>query len=90
NLRVSAILSSHGFNELDGLRHRIPSPMASAGLIGWSANPQERSSGASRTAMNWQGAPASPSSYTVKQILRLDIPVDSFHLSNTPFSIVTF
>ncbi|GKD45075.1 hypothetical protein Tco_1269720, partial [Tanacetum coccineum] len=39
-------------------------------LTGWSAFPQERSSGASGTAMNWQGAPASPSSYTVKQILR--------------------
>ncbi|PWA70110.1 hypothetical protein CTI12_AA292930 [Artemisia annua] len=29
-------------------------------------------------AMDWQGAPASPSSYTVKRILRLDIPVDPF------------
>ncbi|GKE06447.1 hypothetical protein Tco_1398465, partial [Tanacetum coccineum] len=38
---VSAVLSSQGFNELDGLRHRIPSPMASAGLTGWSAFPQE-------------------------------------------------
>ena len=35
-------------------------------------------SGASEMAMDWQGAPASPSSYTVKRILRLDIPVDSF------------
>ncbi|GJR88384.1 KH domain-containing protein, partial [Tanacetum coccineum] len=32
----------------------------------------------SNTAMDWQGAQASPSSYTVKRILRLDIPVDSF------------
>lgn len=29
-------------------------------------------------AMDWQGAPDSPSSYTVMRILRLDIPVDSF------------
>lgn len=28
--------------------------------------------------MDWQGAPASPSSYAVKRILRLDIPVDSY------------
>lgn len=28
--------------------------------------------------MDWQGAPASPSSYTVKRILRLEIPVDAY------------
>lgn len=28
--------------------------------------------------MDWQGAPASPSSYTVKKILRLEIPVDTY------------
>lgn len=28
--------------------------------------------------MDWQGAPASPSSYTVKRILRLEIPVDTY------------
>jgi protein quaking len=29
-------------------------------------------------AMEWQGAPASPSSYPVKRILRLDLPVDTY------------
>jgi hypothetical protein len=28
--------------------------------------------------MDWQSAPASPSSFTVKRILRLEIPVDTF------------
>lgn len=28
--------------------------------------------------MDWQVAPASPSSYTVKRILRLEIPVDTY------------
>lgn len=28
--------------------------------------------------MDWQGAPASPSSFTVKRILRLEIPVDTY------------
>lgn len=28
--------------------------------------------------MDWQGAPASPNSYTVKRILRLEIPVDTY------------
>ncbi|PWA60445.1 NB-ARC domains-containing protein [Artemisia annua] len=33
-LWVSTILSNQGFSELDGLQHRSPSPMASAGLNG--------------------------------------------------------
>ena len=28
--------------------------------------------------MDWQGAPASPSSFTVKRILQLEIPVDTY------------
>ncbi|XP_022861402.1 KH domain-containing protein At2g38610-like [Olea europaea var. sylvestris] len=28
--------------------------------------------------MDWQGAPASPSSYTVKRIVRLEIPVENY------------
>lgn len=28
--------------------------------------------------MDWQGAPGSPSSYTVKRILRLEIPIYSY------------
>lgn len=28
--------------------------------------------------MDWQSAPASPSSLTVKRILRLEIPVDTY------------
>jgi hypothetical protein len=28
--------------------------------------------------IDWQAAPASPSSHIVKKILRLDIPVDSY------------
>jgi len=28
--------------------------------------------------MDWQSAPASPSSFTVKRILRLEIPVDTY------------
>ncbi|GKB06381.1 Myb domain protein 62 [Tanacetum coccineum] len=58
-LRVSAILSSQGFNELDGLRHRSASRMASASLTGWSGFPQERSSGTPGIAMDYQGAPRS-------------------------------
>ncbi|PWA95921.1 hypothetical protein CTI12_AA044590 [Artemisia annua] len=45
NLRVSAILSNQGFNDLDRLPHRSLSLMASAGLTGWNGFSQERLSG---------------------------------------------
>lgn len=38
----------------------------------------QRLCGTPGMTMDWQGAPASPSSYTVKRILRLEIPVDTF------------
>ncbi|XP_059305189.1 KH domain-containing protein At2g38610-like [Lycium ferocissimum] len=87
-LRVSGMLPNQGFGELDRLRHRSPSPMGSAnlmsnvagaGLSGWNGLPPERlSGGPPGMSMDWQGAPASPSSYTVKRILRLEIPVDTY------------
>ncbi|PWA52702.1 KH domain-containing protein [Artemisia annua] len=39
---------------------------------------EHRLSGAFEMAMDWQGAPASPSSYTVMRILRFEIPIDPF------------
>lgn len=39
---------------------------------------QPRLSGNPGMTMDWQGAPASPSSFTVKRILRLEIPVDTY------------
>jgi len=37
--------------------------------------------------MDWQVAPASPSSYTVKRILRLEIPVDTYPNVSSHISI---
>ncbi|KAJ8898840.1 hypothetical protein K2173_008149 [Erythroxylum novogranatense] len=85
--RVSGMMSNQGFGDFDRLRHRSPSPMASSNLIsnaagtglgGWNGLPQERLSGPPGMTMDWQSAPASPSSYTVKKILRLEIPVDTY------------
>ncbi|KAK9067764.1 hypothetical protein SSX86_011875 [Deinandra increscens subsp. villosa] len=76
-LRVSG-MANQGFSELDRLRHRSPSPMASPDVTGWNGFPQERLSGPHGMTMDWQGAPASPSSYTVKRIVRFEIPVDSY------------
>ncbi|RXH82038.1 hypothetical protein DVH24_036379 [Malus domestica] len=86
-LRVSGMMSNQGFGDFDRMRHRSPSPMASSNLIsnvtgtgmgGWNGLPQERLGGPHGMTMDWQGAPASPSSYTVKRILRLEIPVDTY------------
>ncbi|KAL2319441.1 hypothetical protein Fmac_028410 [Flemingia macrophylla] len=92
-LRVSGMLSNQGFGDFDRLRHRSPSPMASSnlmsnvtgtGLGGWNSLQQEvgighpRLRGTPGMTMDWQVAPASPSSYTVKRILRLEIPVDTY------------
>ncbi|KAK8631266.1 hypothetical protein V6N13_080021 [Hibiscus sabdariffa] len=85
--RVSGMMSNQGFGDFDRMRHRSPSPMASSnimssvsgtGLGSWNSLPQERLSGPPGMRMDWQGAPASPSSYTVKRILRLEIPVDTY------------
>ncbi|KAK7277061.1 hypothetical protein RIF29_18210 [Crotalaria pallida] len=84
-LRVSGMLSNQGFGDFDRLRHRSPSPMASSnlmsnvtgtGLGGWNSLQQERLTPG--MTMDWQVAPASPTSYTVKRILRLEIPVDTY------------
>ncbi|XP_038905002.1 KH domain-containing protein At3g08620-like isoform X1 [Benincasa hispida] len=87
-LRVSGMMSNQGFSDFERLRHRSPSPMASTNLVsnisgtgfgGWNGLPQEpRLSGNPGMTMDWQGAPASPSSFTVKRILRLEIPVDTY------------
>ncbi|KAB2630392.1 KH domain-containing protein [Pyrus ussuriensis x Pyrus communis] len=85
-LRVSGMMSNQGFGDFDRMRHRSPSPMASSNLIsnvtgtGMVAGMDflQRLGGPHGMTMDWQGAPASPSSYTVKRILRLEIPVDTY------------
>ncbi|GMH10057.1 hypothetical protein Nepgr_011898 [Nepenthes gracilis] len=86
-LRVSGMMANQGFGDFDRRQHRSPSPMASAnmmsnvhgpGLGRWNGFPQERLSRPPGMSMDWQGAPASPSSFTVKKILRLEIPVDTY------------
>lgn len=86
-LRVSGMLPNQGFGDFDRRQHRSPSPMASANIMsnihgggygGWNGMQQERLSGPPGMSMDWQSAPPSPSSYTVKRILRLEIPVDAY------------
>ncbi|KAK9167870.1 hypothetical protein Syun_000010 [Stephania yunnanensis] len=86
-MRVSGVVQNAGFSDYDRLQHGSPSPMASSnlmpnvggtGLGGWNNILQERLGGPQGMTMDWQGAAASPSSYTIKKILRLGIPVDSY------------
>lgn len=91
-MRVSAMVSNQGFADYDRMHHRSPSPMASSnlmpnvvgasGLSAWNNLLHERLGVPQGMTMDWQGAPASPSSYIVKKILRLEIPVDSFPTFN--------
>uniref|UniRef100_A0A9I9EAF3 KH domain-containing protein n=1 Tax=Cucumis melo TaxID=3656 RepID=A0A9I9EAF3_CUCME len=77
-LRVSGMMSNQGFSEFERLRHRSPSPMASSNLVSnisgsgfgsWNGLPQEpRLSGNPGMTMDWQGAPASPSSFTEEKL----------------------
>ncbi|RZC77921.1 hypothetical protein C5167_002099 [Papaver somniferum] len=91
NQEIIRVSGNQGFNEFDRMQHGSPSPspspMASSnhmsnvggtGLGGWNSLQQERLGGPQGMTMDWQGAPASPSSYIVKKILRLEIPVDSY------------
>ncbi|KAL6967856.1 hypothetical protein U1Q18_033666 [Sarracenia purpurea var. burkii] len=82
-LRVSGMLSNHGFSDYDRLQRGSPSPMASSdimpnlGITGLGGGWGERFGGQGRT-MDWQAAPGSPSAYIMKRLLRLEIPVDSY------------
>ncbi|KAJ9167343.1 hypothetical protein P3X46_022005 [Hevea brasiliensis] len=89
-LRASGMMSNQGLSDFDRLQRGSLSPMASSdmlpnnrgtGIIGWNGLPNERL-GMQGINMDWQAAPASPSSYIVKKILRLDVPVDSYPTFN--------
>ncbi|CAH2049793.1 unnamed protein product, partial [Thlaspi arvense] len=83
-LRVSGV--NQELSDYERLQRGSPSPMASSellpnlggtGLGGWSGLPFEKFSGP-EGRMDWQAAQGSPSSFIVKRVLRLDIPVDSY------------
>ncbi|KAG9443351.1 hypothetical protein H6P81_014691 [Aristolochia fimbriata] len=85
-IRVSNLVSNQGFENYDRLQQASPGSISSnfipnvggTTLGSWNGLPQERLRLAQGMTMDWQGAPASPSSYIVKKILRLEIPVDTY------------
>uniref|UniRef100_A0A6V7QSB5 K Homology domain-containing protein n=1 Tax=Ananas comosus var. bracteatus TaxID=296719 RepID=A0A6V7QSB5_ANACO len=86
-MRVSGMTPNHGFGDYDRLQRGSPSPLSSSnhmsnlngnGFSDWSGLPR-RLGFPQGMNMEWQGgAPPSPSSYIVKKILRLEIPVDAY------------
>ncbi|KDP45673.1 hypothetical protein JCGZ_17280 [Jatropha curcas] len=85
-LRVSGMLPNQGLSDFDRPQRGSLNLMASSdilpnnrgtGFLGWNGLQNERL-GSQGINMDWQAAPASPSAYIVKKILRLDIPVDSY------------
>lgn len=88
-LRVSGRISNHGFNDYDRLQRGSPSPVPSLDVMpdiagkavgGWSGScwstmQHERLSGPQGMTIDWK-PPGSPSSFLMKRVLRLDIPVD--------------
>ncbi|KAL6341611.1 hypothetical protein AAG906_032732 [Vitis piasezkii] len=86
-LRVSGMIPKQGFGDYDRLPRGSPSPLGSSEMMpnirgtslgGWNGLPHERLGGPQGMTMDWQAPPGSPSSYIVKKILRLEIPVDSY------------
>ncbi|CAD5320763.1 unnamed protein product [Arabidopsis thaliana] len=74
-------VSNTGLGGWNGLSQEVSSSSSTAFLTQPSSYIQfhlRRLSGTPGMTMDWQGAPGSPSSYTVKRILRLEIPVDNY------------
>ncbi|KAG8371598.1 hypothetical protein BUALT_Bualt13G0104600 [Buddleja alternifolia] len=91
-LRISGRIQNEGFSDYGKLPRGSPSPGCSLDVmldIGgkcisnwncnvWSGIQQERLGGPQCMTMDWQSAPGSPSSFLVKRVLRLDIPVERY------------
>ncbi|XAR60832.1 hypothetical protein NMG60_11034354 [Bertholletia excelsa] len=86
-IRVSSMLSNHGYSDYDRLLRGSPSPLAPSDVMpnlgatslgGRAGHLHERFGVPQGMTMDWQAPPASPSTYLVKRVLRLEIPVDSY------------
>ncbi|XP_075519740.1 KH domain-containing protein At2g38610-like isoform X1 [Primulina tabacum] len=92
-LKVSGRFSNQGFSDYENLQRGSPSQVTSLDLMpdiggkgigswngnGWSGiQHEQRLSRPQGMTIDWQSAPGSPSSFTVKRVLRLDIPVERY------------
>ncbi|XP_060216480.1 KH domain-containing protein At3g08620-like isoform X1 [Lycium barbarum] len=91
-LRVSGTIPNQGRSDYDRLQRGSASPMASFDMMqdiggkplgGWTGNggnnsQEQRLGGRQGMPIDWQATPGSPSSFVVKRVLRLDIPVERY------------
>ncbi|KAK6163889.1 hypothetical protein DH2020_000753 [Rehmannia glutinosa] len=84
-------MSNHGFSDYDRLQRGSPSPVSSLDVMpdfggkilgnwngnGWSSIQHERLGSPQVMTIDWK-PPGSPSSFLMKRVLRLDIPVDRY------------
>ncbi|KAK4370287.1 hypothetical protein RND71_009762 [Anisodus tanguticus] len=91
-LRVSGMIPNQGLGDYDRLHRGSPSPMASFDMMqdiggkpigswtgnGWNTPQEQRLGGPQGMPIDWQATPGSPSSFVVKRVLRLDIPVERY------------
>ncbi|KAJ3669100.1 hypothetical protein LUZ60_011050 [Juncus effusus] len=87
-MRVSNMIPNPGFGDFERIHHGSPSPVSSpfnrlsnlsgTGFGVWGGPHPDRLGFHQGMGMDWQGAPASPNSYIVKKILRLEIPTDTY------------
>ncbi|XP_059300721.1 KH domain-containing protein At3g08620-like [Lycium ferocissimum] len=91
-LRLSGMIPNQALSDYDRLQRGSPSPVGpydmmqhvgGKGLGGWNGNgwnafQEQRLGGPQGRPIDWQASPGSPSSFVVKRVLRLDIPVDRY------------
>ncbi|XP_059291517.1 KH domain-containing protein At3g08620-like isoform X2 [Lycium ferocissimum] len=91
-LRVSGTIPNQGLSDYDRLQRGSASPMASFDMMqdiggkplggwtgnGWNNSQEQRLGGRQGMPIDWQATPGSPSSFVVKRVLRLDIPVERY------------
>ncbi|KAK4720118.1 hypothetical protein R3W88_018456 [Solanum pinnatisectum] len=91
-LRLSGMIPNQVLSDYDRLQRGSPSPVGSIDMMqhvggkglggwngnGWNAFQEQRLGGPQGRPIDWQASPGSPSSFVVKRVLRLDIPVDRY------------
>ncbi|PHT46937.1 KH domain-containing protein SPIN1 [Capsicum baccatum] len=91
-LRLSGMLPNQVLSDYDRLQRGSPSPVGSFDMMqhiggkslggwsgnGWNAFPEQRFGGSQGRPIDWQASPGSPSSFVVKRMVRIDIPVDRY------------
>ncbi|CAN4128347.1 unnamed protein product [Withania somnifera] len=91
-LKVSGMIPNQGLSDYDRLQRGSPGPIASFDMIqdiggkplggwtgnGWNTTQEQRLGRLQGMPIDWLAPPGSPSSFVVKRVLQLDIPVERY------------